>query len=226
MQKAMRAIIVLTIALLTAAGLVGGAVFIGFARLERTALHTSAAPAPHLQEMPKPAPMPSEKIVAGKTRAEPAIPAPPPTPHATIDPAPAPTDGSILLLPAAARIHGYRLKIQSQPRPVIRYWVDNLEYVEWPMACPKAGQYDVEITYSCAPDSGGEFSVTAGASSLRARAENTGDWQTFRTVKLGTLAVANDHTTISLRPTGSIRHALMEVQSIKLTPKVAEPAQN
>ena len=119
MQKAMRAIIVLTIALLTAAGLVGGAVFIGFARLERTALHTSAAPAPHLQEMPKPAPMPSEKIVAGKTRAEPAIPAPPPTPHATIDPAPAPTDGSRRPLSQMAdESHGARRE-RGRHRPAL-----------------------------------------------------------------------------------------------------------
>ena len=72
----------------------------------------------------------------------------------------------------------------------------------------------------------GEFAVTAGAAHLRAHTEATADWQTFRSVKLGTLVVANDQTTISLRPTGSIHYALMEVQSIKLLPKTAERPSN
>src|SRR5205823_2736783 len=83
--------------------------------------------------------------------------------------APGPTDGSIILLPAAARIHGYKLKLQNPPSPVIRYWVDAQEYVEWPKACPKSGTFDVEITYSCAPNAGGDFAVTAGAAHLRGR---------------------------------------------------------
>src|SRR2546423_200533 len=198
----MRPIVTLIVVLLVSAGLVGGAVFIGYARLQRGALPEQAATTKARVDAVA-IPVPAPRVITPIAKAEPsASVAQSPAPPVRINPtsAPAPTDGSIILLPAAARVHGYKLKVQNQPNPVIRYWVDAQEYVEWPKACPKAGQYDVEITYSCAPGAGGEFAVTAGAAHLRAHTEATADWQTFRTAKLGTLNVANDQTTISLRP--------------------------
>jgi hypothetical protein len=141
-----------------------------------------------------------------------------PSRHDDADPAVQRTDGSIVLSPAGARIHGYKLRVQLHPHALLVGWTDPQEYVEWPQGCPTAGAYEVEITYSCAPGAGGEFAVVAAAARVQGRAENTGGWQTFRTAKLGTLTIANDHTPLALRPTGSINHCLLYLRSIRLTP--------
>src|SRR5438270_27402 len=70
-------------------------------------------------------------------------------------------DSDVLLTPQAARIHGFKLHVEKGPKPAIVHWVDAQEYVEWPRAVKKRGSYDVEITYSCAPGAGGEFTLAA-----------------------------------------------------------------
>src|SRR6476620_1423363 len=127
MGSRMRTMITLMIVLFAAAGLVGGAILIGYARLQKSALPASTGPAPISQLAPSPTPVRSLAVPApiAKTEPKPAS-VQTPEPPARIHPAsaPAPTDGSIILLPAAGRIHGYKLKFQNQPNPVIRYWVD------------------------------------------------------------------------------------------------------
>jgi hypothetical protein len=126
-------------------------------------------------------------------------------------------DGSLLLKVDRGRIHGFRMKLDPKPTPTIIFWIDPKEYIEWPKVAAK-GKYDVEVTYSCAPNAGGEFAVTAAANKAVAHTQNTKDWKTFRTQKLGPLTVLNNQTSISLRCTGNINHLLMNVRELKLIP--------
>ena len=139
--------------------------------------------------------------------------APSPAPVVEVQP-----DGSLLLKPEGARVHGYRLHLELKPEPTLIFWVDNQEYPEWPRAAAKKGMYSVEITYSCAPRSGGDFAVTAAANRVAGKTEETADWHTFKTVKLGNLKVLNDNTSIAVRATGKFDRALMNIRSVKLTP--------
>lgn len=131
-------------------------------------------------------------------------------------------DGSVLLKPEGGRIHGFKLKVDRKAEPTLVSWTDSNEYVEWPHAAKK-GRYTVEVTYACAPNSGGEFALVAAANRVTGRTESTGDWQTFKTVKLNDpLKVLNDDTSIALRPTGGINHVLMNVRSVRLIPMADE----
>jgi hypothetical protein len=127
-------------------------------------------------------------------------------------------DGSLLLKPEGARIHGFHLKLETKPTPTLVFWISDNEYPEWPQAVDKKGTYAVEVTYSCPERAGGDYSVEAAANRINSHTERTADWQTFKTVKLGNLTVLNDHTSVALRARGHIEHALMNVQSVKLTP--------
>ncbi|HET6250426.1 MAG TPA: hypothetical protein VFE47_22250 [Tepidisphaeraceae bacterium] len=127
-------------------------------------------------------------------------------------------DGSLLLKAEGARIHGFKMHLEMKPEPTIIFWVNNQEYPEWPHAAAKKGTYAVEITYSCAPRSGGDFAVTAAANKIQSKTEETADWHTFKTVKLGNLKVLNDNTSISIIANGRLDRALMNVRSLKLTP--------
>jgi len=217
----MRALLILLAIVVAIGGLVAGTIAIGWSRLHRQALPAQAATVdPQARQS-----TPQVHTFTDSQSTFTAVPATVPVTQPTIQnnstppQAPSqPTDGSILLLPATARIHGYKIRRAGLAEPIIKGWSDSQEYVEWPGGCPKAGTYEVEVTYSCAPHAGGEFAIHAGSSIARAKTQSTGDWQSFTTVKLGTLEVINDNTTISLRPTGEIRHALMNLKSVRLIP--------
>ena len=217
----MRALLILLAIVVATGGLVAGTIAIGWSRLHRQALPVQVATVgPQARQT-----TPQAHTLPEPQSASAAAPATIPTTQAAVQQnstapqAPSqPTDGSILLTTAAARIHGYKIRRAGRTDQVITGWSDSQEYVEWFAGCPKKGTYEVDVTYSCAPHAGGEFAVHAGSSTLRAKTENTGDWQSFTTVKLGTLDVINDNSTISLRPIGDIRHALMNLQSVRLIP--------
>ncbi len=222
----MRALLILLAIVVATGGLVAGTIAIGWSRLHRQALTAPAATSdPHARQLPQlhtltDSPSRSTAVPATAPATQPTVQqnsAPPQAPSQ-------PTDGTILLTPATARIHGYKIRRAGRTEPIITGWSDSQEYVEWPGACRKAGRYEVQVTYSCAPHAGGEFAIHAGSSIARAKTENTGDWQSFTTVKLGTLEVVNDNTTLSLRPTGEIRHALMNLKSVRLIPASAAAA--
>lgn len=216
----MRALLILLAIVVATGGLVAGTIAIGWSRLHRQALPAQVAAGPQARQL-----TPHVHTLIDSQSTFTTVPATAPATqptiqdHSTPPQVPSqPTDGSILLASAAARIHGYKIRRAGRTDPIITGWSDSQEYVEWPRACPKAGRYEVEVTYSCAPHAGGEFAIHAGSSFARAKTENTGDWQSFTTVKLGTLDVINDNTTLSLRPTGEIRHALMNLKSVRLIP--------
>lgn len=216
----MRALLILLAIVVATGGLVAGTIAIGWSRLHRQALPARVAVSPQVRQAMPQAPTLAESR-STSTPAPATVSTTQPTIQDNSTPAQAPsqpTDGSILLTPAAARIHGYKLRRAAGAEPVITGWSDSQEYVEWPRGCSKAGKYEVEVAYACAPHAGGEFAIHAGSSILRAKTENTGDWQSFTTVKLGTIDVINDNTTLSLRPTGEIRHALMNLKSVRLIP--------
>jgi len=216
----MRALLILLAIVVATGVLVAGTIAIGWSRLHRQALPAQVAIGPQARQSTlQPRTLPESQLTS--TAAPATAPATPPRIQDNSAPPQSPsqpTDGSILLTSATARIHGYKIRRTGRTEPIITGWSDSQEYVEWPTACPKAGRYEVEVTYSCAPHAGGEFAIHAGSSFARAKTENTGDWQSFTTVKLGTLDVINDNTTLSLRPTGEIRHALMNLKSIRLIP--------
>ena len=152
-------------------------------------------------------------VVVRAASADDAKPAPPATAPVEVL-----ADGSLLLKPQGARIHGYKLRLEKSPQPAIVNWVDPAEYIEWPKAAKK-GKYQVEVTLACPPNAGGEFAVTAAAHRTTGRTENTGDWKTFHTIKLhDPLVVLNDDTSIALRSSGNFNHMLMSVRAVKLIP--------
>lgn len=165
-------------------------------------------------------------------RGEDSKPKPPTTPPSTAPStqpvAEAQPDGSWLLKAERARIHGYRLHLESKPLPTLVYWIDPIEYPEWPQAVKK-GTYLVEVTYSAPARAGGEFLITAAAKQLTAKTEPTADWQTFTTITCGKLTVLNDETSIAVRFGPNLKrgatttHALMNIRSIKLTPTTEDP---
>lgn len=129
-----------------------------------------------------------------------------------------PADGSMLLGTANARIHGFQLHIERKPQPHFVYWVDPQEYIEWPHGCARTGKFTVELTYSCAPNAGGNFVFTAGTARLTGHADQTGGWDKWRTLKLGEITISQEKTTAFLKADGNPQNALMDVMRVRLIP--------
>ena len=130
-----------------------------------------------------------------------------------------PADGSITLGTHDARIHGFQLHIERRPSPHFAYWVDPTEYIEWPHGCARKGKFTVELTYSCAPNAGGNYIFTAGTARLEGHADPTAGWDKWKTVKVGTITVTQDGETAFLKANGQPQNALMNVLHLRLIPQ-------
>ncbi len=119
---------------------------------------------------------------------------------------------------ANSRIHGFQLHIERKPRPHFVYWVDPQEYIEWPHGCVQAGKFTVELTYSCAPNAGGNFVFTAGTARITGHADQTGGWDKWRTVRIGDVVITQEKTSAFLKADGQPQNALMDVTKVRLIP--------
>ena len=105
-----------------------------------------------------------------------------------------------------------------EPAGNIGFWTNRAEYPEWFVRPAAAGEFDVELTYACAPGHGGDFTVQAGERKLAGAAEPTGGWQNYRTLRLGRMTLPSSRTGVTVRPSGAFRTALMNLKSVRLAP--------
>lgn len=99
------------------------------------------------------------------------------------------TDGSLTFEPSEAILHGD--KIQSEGNPGfenIGYWTNPDEWVEWKFRAVKPGRYQLQ-TEIATPGSG-YLTVTFGDQQFKVGAPNTGSYDAYRTVNLGTIEIS------------------------------------
>jgi alpha-L-fucosidase len=132
------------------------------------------------------------------------------------DPIPPSIDRSFTLPAGAAVVKGGTAKVE--PAGNIGFWTSPQDYVEWVIDAKDAGRFDVSLTLAVAPGAGGEYTVSVGDQKLTGRAEPTGRWQNYRTVKVGRVNIPAGRTAVTVRPKGKFNEALMNLQSVKLDP--------
>ena len=132
--------------------------------------------------------------------------------------APVRDDGSIRLLGMHARIYGPTLIFEPQYRN-LGFWQSVEDHAVWDVEIPKSGSYRVMLIYACPEESAGnELLLEAAGQTLRKRIESSGDWDSYRSVGLGTLDLRKGKTEIVARSAGPIQSFLMDLQSIQLHP--------
>ena len=116
--------------------------------------------------------------------------------------------------------------VEENPGGLRNYggWNDPKDYVSWIVDVKQAGEFVVTLTYACPPGrEGSEVAVSFdGEAPLPAMTENTGGWHEFRTVELGTVELPAGKVTIALKVTHKAQDAVMDVESLVLTPKKAK----
>ncbi len=130
---------------------------------------------------------------------------------------PAVTDGEpIVLEPAAARLSGG--VIFDAAAGILKNWTA-AGAAAWVLPPGlKAGGYDVEITWSCAPDSGGEMLITEDRHTMRRAVKPSASWEDYKTEIAGTLRLLSNSRLLEMTAATLKGEALLQLKSIRLLP--------
>src|SRR5439155_3181331 len=121
-------------------------------------------------------------------------------------------DGSLLLPATAAEIYGATLVFEPQYRN-LGYWSSADDHAIWTVQVPKAGKYEVWIDYACDNGNAGtSFAIDADAGSVTATVAGTGNWDTYRKIKIGTLTLAAGDQRLTMRPAAPIKGAMIDLR--------------
>jgi len=144
-------------------------------------------------------------------------PAPLPKSETAIQPG---RDGKIVLPASEAEISGNTPQYEKDgEKDQIGFWADPHDFISWNVKAAKPGDYDVAVTYSCAPGAeGSRFSVVVADQKLVGTSQPTQSWSTYRTESLGrvTLARPGIHT-LAVKPDIE-RWKVIGLKSVILTP--------
>jgi len=104
-------------------------------------------------------------------------------------------DGTVTLPAPMADIHdvggGSMPQVESKyGKPSIGFWLDARDWVSWEFKIDKPGRFDVVATIAC-PAAGSKFEVAIADEKWTAEAPNTGSYEDFKTVELGTVEVSH-----------------------------------
>ncbi|HWE04190.1 MAG TPA: hypothetical protein VG326_17420 [Tepidisphaeraceae bacterium] len=95
------------------------------------------------------------------------------------------------------------------------------DYAEWIVELPKAGEYEIDMTYASPTwNAGGHFVLAIADKELRCEAQSTRYETNFRVVTLGKLLLPAGKTTLTVRPAErtSNERLVMNVRNIHVIP--------
>jgi alpha-L-fucosidase len=104
---------------------------------------------------------------------------------------------SLALKPEEATLHG---ELQSEERggkSNLGFWTDPKDYAEWAFTAEKAGT--VSLTTEIAAPASAAFTVTLGGKTSRFTTPNTGSYESYLAVDLGTFPVGAGKNTLVVR---------------------------
>jgi putative membrane-bound dehydrogenase-like protein len=130
-----------------------------------------------------------------------------------------PVSGRLTLRAADAEIRGEQITFETEFGNA-GYWHGAKDHVTWRVDLPAAATFDVHLDYACDPGSAGNrFAVDGGTPTVRGTVADTGGWASYRTVKVGTVALPAGPGRVVVRPDGEeVRGALFDLRAVRLVP--------
>ncbi|MCS6864478.1 MAG: sulfatase-like hydrolase/transferase [Gemmataceae bacterium] len=150
-----------------------------------------------------------------------AVEAPMPTPNPHYRPNPPNQDGIITLPASTALIAGVQLRYEPLPhKATLGFWTNPDDIAIFDFTVEKPGRYTVEVLQGCGKGSGGaQVELVVGAEKLTFTVKDTGGFQNFEAIEVGTLTIAKaGRHTLKVIPKSKPGRAVMDLRQIVLKP--------
>ena len=98
-------------------------------------------------------------------------------------------------------------------------WHGEQDFIRWRVKSPQALTLDLWLDFACAQSAAGNrLVVECGVSCLDFVVPATGgDWSTYKQLKVGRISLPAGDATVTVRPDGAVRAALLDLRSVYLT---------
>ena len=128
------------------------------------------------------------------------------------------SNGAIELAADNCEIYGPTLKLEEKYNN-LGYWSSERDRAIWPICIPHEGSYDVWIKWAYPEKTAGNAILfRCGMNRLTARVESTGNWETYREAKIGTIHLPEGSQRFEIRASGSLNGFLLDLKSVRLVP--------
>lgn len=104
----------------------------------------------------------------------------------------------LALEPDEATLHGGLQSEERGGKPNLGYWADPQDHAEWTFAAEESGT--VRLTTEIAAPASAAFTVTLGGKTVRFASPDTGSYESYRAVDLGTFPIVAGKNTLLVRP--------------------------
>jgi putative membrane-bound dehydrogenase-like protein len=126
--------------------------------------------------------------------------------------------GEFWLLASQCEIYGTTLVFERSAGN-LGYWQSENDLAIWTFEVAEPGQYDVSLEYACADASAGNsFILAIEQNRLNGKVTGTGNWETFRSERLGQVTLTAGRRELVVRSDGEPKGALMDLRSVRLRP--------
>ena len=128
-------------------------------------------------------------------------------------------DGSFQLGCEAATLQGSTVRLdESADQYNIGSWNDPKDSIAWKLKVTKPGSYKVTVDMG-SPDDATPFVVTAGSGTLNAQTVNTGGWNNYKPIEVGTISITDTGmVTLTLSPKSPETWKPFNLRSVRLEP--------
>ncbi|MBL9129626.1 MAG: hypothetical protein JNG86_00395 [Verrucomicrobiaceae bacterium] len=130
-------------------------------------------------------------------------------------------DGSIILEAKTATTWSENMRYEPKPeKNCLGYWTSADDLAEWVFEVTKPGKFNVSVFHGCGGGNhGSEVAVKAGGKELKFKTEDTGGFQSWKEVKLGTVELTTaGKQRLQIDPVNKVKSAVLDVQKVVLTP--------
>jgi hypothetical protein len=128
------------------------------------------------------------------------------------------TDGSLRLLPSSGEIYGKTLVLEEKYSN-LGYWTSEDDHVTWVVEPARPGTYSVWLEWACEDSvANNRFIVQTGQSRFLRSVPGTGNWDTYKRQKFGTVTLRLGRQRVTIQSEGPIAGALMDLKSVELVP--------
>jgi putative heme-binding domain-containing protein len=124
----------------------------------------------------------------------------------------------IYLLATTCEIYGSTLLFQDKYKN-LGYWSSEDDHAVWNFEVDRPAKYTVNLDYACDNSvAGNAFMLEVGDTRITGSVPGTGDWDTYKQLRVGSLTLDVGQYRLVFRPAAAINGALIDLRGIRITP--------